>query len=69
VLDALSAYAGRPLDIDEAVFESERSTGHRNRAIGHMLRNYGILTMTTPSRRWSCTSASARCGSTAATWR
>ncbi|MFT3954969.1 MAG: glutaminase A [Piscinibacter sp.] len=44
VLDAMSAYAGRPLDIDEAVFESERSTGHRNRAIGHMLRNYDILT-------------------------
>ena len=43
LLGALSAYAGRPLDIDEAVFESERSTGHRNRAIGHMLRNYGIL--------------------------
>lgn len=43
VLGALSAYAGRPLDIDEAVFESERSTGHRNRAIGHMLRNYDVL--------------------------
>lgn len=43
VLSALSAYAGRPLDIDEAVFESERTTGHRNRAIGHMLRNYDIL--------------------------
>lgn len=45
VVDALSAYAGRRLEIDEAVFESERSTGHRNRAIGHMLRNYGILTV------------------------
>ena len=43
VLDTLSAYAGRPLAIDAKVFESERSTGHRNRAIGHMLRNYGIL--------------------------
>ncbi|MDE2274950.1 MAG: glutaminase A [Burkholderiales bacterium] len=43
VLDAISAYAGRPLAIDEAVFESERATGHRNRAIGHMLRNYGII--------------------------
>lgn len=43
LLSALSAYAGRPLDIDEAVFESERITGHRNRAIGHMLRNYDIL--------------------------
>ena len=44
VLGALSAYAGRPLDIDEGVFESERSTGHRNRAIGRLLRNYDILT-------------------------
>jgi len=44
VLSALSAYAGRDLSIDESVFESERATGHRNRAIGHMLRNYGILT-------------------------
>jgi glutaminase len=43
VVAAISRYAGRPLTIDEAVFESERSTGHRNRAIGHMLRNYGIL--------------------------
>jgi glutaminase len=43
VVDAVSAYAGRPLAIDQAVFESERSTGHRNRAIGHMLRSYGIV--------------------------
>jgi glutaminase len=44
VLSAMSAYAGRELTINEAVFESERATGHRNRAIGHMLRNYDILT-------------------------
>lgn len=43
VMGVMSAYAGRTLDIDEAVFESERSTGHRNRAIGHMLRNYDIV--------------------------
>ena len=43
VLGALSAYAGRPLAIDEAVYASERDTGHRNRAIGHMLRNHGII--------------------------
>jgi glutaminase len=43
VVDAMSACAGRPLAIDEAVFESERSTGHRNRAIGHLLRNYDII--------------------------
>ncbi|CAN5754421.1 glutaminase A [soil metagenome] len=44
VVDAMSTYAGRPLAVDEAVFESERATGHRNRAIGHMLRNYDIVT-------------------------
>ncbi len=44
VLSAMSTYAGRPLDIDDAVFASERDTGHRNRAIGHLLRNYDILT-------------------------
>ena len=38
-----SLYAGRTLDIDAEVFESERATGHRNRAIGHMLRNFDIL--------------------------
>jgi glutaminase len=43
VVGALSAYAGRPLAIDEAVYASERDTGHRNRAIGHMLRNHGII--------------------------
>jgi glutaminase len=43
LLGTLSDCAGRELDVDEAVFELERSTGHRNRAIGHMLRNYDIL--------------------------
>jgi glutaminase len=43
VQGAISAYAGRPLAIDEAVFASERDTGHRNRAIGHLLRNADVL--------------------------
>jgi glutaminase len=43
LLAVYSMYAGRPLEIDDEVFESERSTGHRNRAIGHMLRNFEIL--------------------------
>ncbi len=30
----LSAFAGRELEVDEAVFESERATGDRNRALG-----------------------------------
>ncbi len=44
LLAVLSTYAGRPLAVDETVYESERSTGHRNRAIGHMLRNFDIVT-------------------------
>ena len=43
ILDTFSRYAGRALDIDEAVYASESATGHRNRAIGWMLRNFGIL--------------------------
>lgn len=43
ILDALSRYAGRRLDVDENVYRSESETGHRNRAIGWMLRNFGIL--------------------------
>ena len=44
VLDTFSLYAGRPLTLDKAVYQSESETGHRNRAIGHMLRNFDILT-------------------------
>jgi glutaminase len=44
VLETFGHYAGRPLSLDEAVYRSESETGHRNRAIGHMLRNFGILT-------------------------
>ena len=39
----LTRYAGHSLDVDESVFRSEEETGHRNRAIGHLLRNAGIL--------------------------
>jgi len=43
ILDRLSAAAGRQLVVDEAVFESERRTGHRNRAIAHLLLNFGLV--------------------------
>lgn len=43
VVDMMSAYAGRALEIDEKVYQSESETGHRNRAIGYMLRNFNIL--------------------------
>jgi len=43
ILDRLSAAAGRRLSIDERVYESERRTGHRNRAIAHLLLNFGLV--------------------------
>ncbi|MBL8335650.1 MAG: glutaminase A [Rhodoferax sp.] len=43
ILDTFSRYAGRPLQIDERIYHSESETGHRNRAIGWMLRNFGVL--------------------------
>jgi glutaminase len=44
ILDMFAKFAGHPLELDEAVYRSESETGHRNRAIGHMLRNFNILT-------------------------
>ncbi len=43
ILQGLSRFAGRPLDYDRAVFESERATGDRNRAIAYLLRTHGVL--------------------------
>ncbi|MEQ1756727.1 MAG: glutaminase A [Vicinamibacterales bacterium] len=43
LIDRFSAFAGRPLAIDRDVYESERRTGHRNRAIAHLLLNFGIV--------------------------
>ncbi len=44
ILEMFRRYAGHPLEIDAAVYQSEARTGHRNRAIGHLLRNYDVLT-------------------------
>jgi glutaminase len=43
LLATLSAYAGRELHLDNAVFLSERRTGHRNRAIAHLMLNFGMV--------------------------
>ncbi|MFE8978874.1 glutaminase [Streptomyces cyaneofuscatus] len=44
VLDGLSAFAGRRLEMDEKVCASEMQHAHRNLAIAHMLRSHDILT-------------------------
>jgi glutaminase len=44
ILARFEKYVGRPVTVDEQVYRSERDTGHRNRAISHLLRNADILT-------------------------
>jgi glutaminase len=41
--DRFGAFSGTQLEVDDAVYRSERATGHRNRAIAHLLRNFSIL--------------------------
>lgn len=40
---SLEAFAGHPLALEESVYQSESETGHRNRAIAWMLKNFGIV--------------------------
>ena len=44
ILARLSAFAGRELTVDEAVFSSEQDTGDRNRALAYLMRSAGSLT-------------------------
>lgn len=43
VLEGLSRFAGRPLEVDDEVYRSEAVTNHRNRAIAQLLQSYGRL--------------------------
>ena len=43
LLRMFSDLAGRDLEIDHAVYVSERTTGHRNRAIGYLELNFGMI--------------------------
>jgi glutaminase len=43
VLGTFSRYAGRPLTIDAEVADSERRTGHRNRAIAYLELSSGMI--------------------------
>ena len=43
LLDRFSVIAGRQLSLDHGVYNSERRTGHRNRAIAHLLLNFGLV--------------------------
>jgi glutaminase len=41
-------YTGRDLYIDNSIFLSERTTGHRNRAISHLMLNFGMVSEQIP---------------------
>jgi glutaminase len=41
-------YIGRGVYIDNAIFLSERTTGHRNRAISHLMLNFGMVSAQIP---------------------
>src|SRR5262245_25067076 len=43
MLALFSSLAGRLLQIDDALFLSEQSTGHRDRAIAYMMLNTGMI--------------------------
>jgi glutaminase len=43
LLAMFSRYTGREAYVDNAIFMSERTTGHRNRAIAHLMLNFGMV--------------------------
>jgi glutaminase len=43
VMDMFRRYCGRDLYVDMSVYTSERTTGHRNRAIAHLMLNFGMV--------------------------
>lgn len=43
IQDHFDRLAGRKLSIDQAVFESEKQTAHRNRSIAHLMRHFDVI--------------------------
>lgn len=43
ILHCLGSFAGRELDVDEEVFDSESMTGDRNRALAYLIRSTGTM--------------------------
>src|SRR3954454_10226834 len=43
LLAGLSRFAGHPLELDERILESARSSNHRNRGLAHLLAGFGGL--------------------------
>jgi glutaminase len=43
MLEMFRRYTGHDAVVDISVFMSERSTGHRNRAMAHLMRHFGMI--------------------------
>ncbi|MES1023662.1 glutaminase A [Gloeocapsa sp. BRSZ] len=43
MLDMFQRYIGREIFVDISVFMSERTTGHRNRGMAHLMLNFGMI--------------------------
>ncbi len=43
MLEMFKRYIGRDMLVDISIFTSERSTGHRNRAMAHLMLNFGMI--------------------------
>ncbi|WOD38545.1 glutaminase A [Nodosilinea sp. E11] len=43
MLDMFQRYVGNEVFVDVSTFISERSTGHRNRAMAHLMLNFGMI--------------------------
>jgi glutaminase len=43
IQSSIETFVGHPVPVDESVYHSESATGHRNRAIAWMLKNFGII--------------------------
>lgn len=43
MLEMFQRYIGRDIFVDISVFMSERTTGHRNRAMAHLMLNFGMI--------------------------
>jgi glutaminase len=43
ILNMFRRYTGRELDLNVPVFLSEKSTGHRNRAMAYLMLNFGMV--------------------------
>jgi glutaminase len=61
LVDGLSRFAGRPLELDEEVYASASATNHRNRGIANLLHDHGRLGCD-PAEAVDATPGRAACG-------